>query len=157
MSLGDRIIELRKAAKMNQSDLAKAMDVTRQAVSKWETGQSTPDAANLIRLAELLDTDIEYLTFGRRNYGRRPPVVVNSTQIVEKIVEKPVIQVVEKVVEKPVIRYVERVVPSPSEIQTVEKPVIKKVYRTKYVRNPAELIVVGIICFLLGLILGYFL
>ena len=157
MSLGDRIMELRKASGMNQTDLARAMDVTRQAVSKWENGQSSPDAANLIRLAELLDTDIEYLTTGRRNYGRRPPVVVNSTQIVEKIVEKPVVQVVEKVVEKPVIQYVERVVPSPPEIQTVEKPVVKKVYRTKYVRNPLELIAVGIICFLLGLILGYFL
>ena len=157
MSIGDRISELRKASGINQADLARAMDVSRQAVSKWETDQSCPDATNLIRLAELLDTDIEYLTTGRRNYGRRPPVVVNSTQIVEKIVEKPVIQVVEKVIEKPVIQYVERVIPSPPEIQTVEKPVIKKVYRTRYVRNPVELVAAGIICFLLGLILGYFL
>ena len=154
MSLGDRITELRKAAGMNQSDLAKAMDVTRQAVSKWENGQSSPDAANLIRLAELLDTDIEYLTTGRRNYGRRPPVVVNSTQIVEKIVEKPVVRtvekVVEKIVEKPVVQYVEKPV-----IQYLEKPVIR--YRTKQVRDPMELTIVGIVCFVLGLILGYFL
>ena len=99
MSLGDRITELRKACGMNQADLARAMDVTRQAVSKWETDQSSPDAANLIRLADLLDTDIEYLTTGRRSYGRRPPIVLNSTQIVEKIVEKPVVQTVEKIVE----------------------------------------------------------
>lgn len=153
MSLGDRITELRKAAKMNQSDLAKAMDVTRQAVSKWENGQSSPDSINLIRLAELLDTDIEYLTTGRRNYGRRPPVVVNSTQIIEKIVEKPVVQtvekVVEKIVEKPIIQYVEKPV-----IQYQEKPVIR--YRTKKVRDPMELAIVGIICFILGLIIGYY-
>ena len=154
MSLGERITELRKAAGMNQTDLAKAMDVTRQAVSKWETGQSSPDAANLIRLAELLDTDIEYLTTGRRNYGRRPPVVVNSTQIVEKIVEKPVVRtvetVVEKIVEKPVVQYVEKPV-----IQYQEKPVIR--YRTKKVRDPMELAIVGIVCFVLGLVIGYFL
>lgn len=154
MSLGVRITELRKTAGMNQSDLAKAMDVTRQAVSKWETGQSSPDAANLIRLAELLDTDIEYLTTGRRNYGRRPPVVVNSTQIVEKIVEKPVVRtvekVVEKIVEKPVVQYVEKPV-----IQYQEKPVIR--YRTKQVRDPMELAIVGIVCFVLGLVIGYFL
>ena len=158
MSLGERITELRKAAHMNQTELARAMDVTRQAVSKWETGQSTPDAANLIRLAELLDTDIEYLTSGRRNLGRRPPVVVNSTQIVEKIVEKPVVQTVETIVEKPVIQYVEKPVIQYVEkpvVQYKEKPVIR--YRTKQVRNPAELVLVGVGCFLLGLIAGYFL
>lgn len=149
MSLGERIIELRKAAGLSQYDLAGAMQVSRQAVSKWESDQTSPDAKNLIRLAEVLDTDIEYLTTGRRTFGRRPPVVIKTTETVEKIVEKPVVQVVEKVVE--------RVVPSPPVVQMVEKPVVKKVYRTKYVRNPMELAIVGVICFLAGLIIGYFL
>ena len=146
MSLGERIIELRKAAGLSQYDLANAMEVSRQAVSKWESDQSSPDARNLVRLTEVLDTDIEYLTTGRRTFGRRPPVVIKTTETVEKVVEKPVVQVVEKVVE--------RVVPSPPLIQTVEKPVVKKVYRTKYVRNPAELAIIGAICFFLGLIVG---
>jgi len=42
-------------------------------------------------------------------------------------------------------------------VQYVEKPVIKKVFRTKYRRNPAELAIVGFACFLLGLLVGYFL
>lgn len=146
MSIGERIIELRKLAGMSQLDLAKHMEVTRQAVSKWETDQSSPDAANLIRLSEVLDSDIEYLTTGRRTFGRRPPVVIKTTETVEKVVEKPVVQIVEKVVE--------RVVPSPPVIQTVEKPVLKKVYRTKYVRNPMELIIIGVVCFAAGLIIG---
>jgi len=146
MSLGERIIELRKAAGLSQYDLANAMEVSRQAVSKWESDQSSPDARNLVRLTEVLDTDIEYLTTGRRTFGRRPPVVIKTTETVEKVVEKPVVQVVEKVVE--------RIIPSPPLIQTVEKPVVKKVYRTKYVRNPAELAIIGAICFFLGLIVG---
>ena len=149
MSLGERIMELRKAAGLSQLDLARAVEVSRQAVSKWETDQSNPDAANLIRLADILDTDIEYLTTGRRTYGRRPPVVIKTTETIEKVVEKPVVQVVEKVVEK--------VVPSPPVIQTVEKPVVKKVYRTKYVRDPMAMALVGGVCFLLGLLIGYFL
>lgn len=154
MSLGERIAQLRKESGMNQSDLAKAMDVTRQAVSKWESGLSNPDAANLIRLADLLDTDIEYLTTGRRSYGRRPPVVVKTTQTIEKIVEKPVVQTIEKIVEKPVIQYVDRIVEKPV-VQYVEKPVIR--YRTKHIRNSGEFAVVGIVCFLIGLVIGYFL
>ena len=145
MSLGERISELRKLSGMSQLDLARAMDVSRQAVSKWETDQTCPDASNLIRLSDILDTDIEYLTTGRRTYGRRPPVVIKTTETVEKVVEKPVVQVVEKVVE--------RIVETPV-VQVVEKPVVKKVYRTQYVRNPLELAIVGIVCFGLGILVG---
>ena len=145
MSLGERISELRKACGMSQMELSRQMEVSRQAVSKWETDQSSPDATNLIRLSEILDTDIEYLTTGRRNYGRRPPVVITTTETVEKIIEKPVIQVqetvVEKIIEKPVV-------------QLVEKPVTKKVFRTKYVRNPLELAIIAVFFFLLGFLMG---
>lgn len=148
MSIGERIIELRKEQNLSQGQLAKAMDVSRQAVSKWENDLSSPDSLKMIHLAEVLDTDIEYLTTGRRSYGRRPPVVLKTVETVEKVVEKPVVQVVEKVVEKPIEKTV---------VQYVEKPVVKKVFRVKYRRNPAELAIVGVISFLLGLLVGFFL
>ena len=145
MSFGERITELRTQCGLSQNQLAKAMGVSRQAVSKWETGQSVPDSMNTIRLAEVLETDVEYLTTGRKSYGRRPPVVINTVETVEKVIEKPVIQVVEKVVEKtieiPVIEY-------------VEKPVIKKVYQKQIIRNPLEFAVVGLICFVAGIVIG---
>lgn len=145
MSLGERISELRTLNGLSQYELSKVMDVSRQAVSKWENGQSSPDAMNLIRLAEILDTDIEYLTTGRRSYGRRPPVVLETEKIVEKVVEKPVVQVVEKVIEKIVEKPV---------VQYVEKPVIQKKIRVQYIRNPAEYLIVGGASFLLGILLG---
>lgn len=145
MSIGERIVELRKAAGLSQGQLASALSVSRQAVSKWENDQTAPDSMKMIRLAEVLDTDIEYLSSGRRNFGRRPPVVINTVETVEKVIEKPVIQVVEKILEKtvevPVVEY-------------VEKPVIKKVYRVKYRRNPAELFLIGIACFAAGVLVG---
>ena len=147
MSLGERIIELRKTAGLSQYALAKAMDISRQAVSKWETDQGAPDVMNLIRLADILDTDVEYLATGRKSYGMRPPVVIKTTETIEKIVEKPVVQVKEligeNIIEKPVI-------------QVVEKPVTKKVYRTQYVRNPVELGIVASIFLIIGFLLGYF-
>jgi len=146
MSIGERIIELRNQCGLTQNQLASALEVSRQAVSKWETDQSNPDSMNLIRLSEILDTDIEYLTTGRRTFGRRPPVVIETVNTVEKLVEKPVY--IEKVVEKEVIKEV---------IEYVEKPIIKKVIRTKYMRNPLEFLLIGCICFLLGLLIGWFL
>ncbi len=146
MSLGERIIELRTACGMSQYKLAQEMDVSRQAVSKWETDQTSPDASNLIRLAEILDTDIEYLTTGRRNFGRRPPVVIKTTETVEKVVEKPVYieKIVEIEVEKQVVEY-------------VEKPVIKKVFRTKYIRDPIATLIAGCIGFIAGILVGWLL
>ena len=145
MSVADRISELRKQNKMSQGQLAEALSVSRQAVSKWETGQSLPDSLKMIRLAEVLDTDIEYLSTGRRTMGRRPPIVIPTVETVEKIIEKPVVQIVEKtvekIVEKPVIQY-------------IEKPVIKKVYRVKYQRNLWEFAIVASVCFLIGLMIG---
>jgi len=145
MSLGERIIELRTLCGLSQNQLAKAMEVSRQAVSKWETGQSAPDSLKMIHLAEVLETDVEYLTTGRKNYGRQPPVVINTVETVEKVVEKPVIQVVETVVEKIIERPV---------VEYVETPVIKKVYRKEFVRNPVEFAVCGAFCFLVGLLIG---
>lgn len=145
MSIGERISLLRKEKQISQGDLAKAMNVSRQAVSKWENDLSAPDSLNLIALADLLDTDIDYLTTGRRSYGRRPPVVITTTQTVEKVVEKPVVEVVEKVVEKIVEKPV---------VEYVEKPVVQKVYRTKYIRNPLEYFLLGAGCLLLGIMIG---
>lgn len=148
MSIGERIIELRKAQNMSQGSLAEALGISRQAVSKWENDLSVPDASKMIQLADLLDTDIEYLSSGRRNYGRRPPVVIKTVETIETVVEKHVVQVVEKVVEKivekPVVSY-------------VEKPVVRKVYRKQVVRNPLEFLVCGGLCFFLGLLVGFFL
>lgn len=146
MPIGERITELRKERNMSQGQLARAMDVSRQAVSKWENDLSSPDSLRLIKLADLLDTDVEYLTTGRKSYAIRPPVVLETVKTVEKVVEKPVVQVVEKFVEveKPVVEY-------------VEKPVIKKVIRVKYQRNLPELVMVGLGCFLAGLAIGFLL
>jgi transcriptional regulator with XRE-family HTH domain len=145
MSVGERILELRKAAGISQLDISRALDISRQAVSKWENDASSPDVMNLIKLADLLDTDVEYLATGRKSYGRRPPVVIKTTETVEKIVEKPVVQtvetVVEHIVEKPVYK-------------TIEKPVIKKVYRKQYIRNPREYLLVCLLSFVIGLLLG---
>ena len=149
MSIGERITDLRKKQNMSQGQLAEAMGVSRQAVSKWENDQSSPDTVKLIQLAETLDTDVEYLATGRAMVYRRPPVVIKTVETVEKIQEKPVEKVVEKVVE--------RVVKAPPEIQYVEKPVVKKVYRTRYVRNPVEYWIVGGICLLIGFLIGHFL
>ena len=60
-TLGQRIREHRRRAGMSQEALARQLDVSRQAVTKWESGQSAPSTENLFRLAELFHTTVDLL------------------------------------------------------------------------------------------------
>lgn len=127
MSIGERITELRKKRNMSQAELSRAMDVSRQAVSKWENDQTSPDTIKLIQLAEVLDTEVEYLATGRMPVYEQSPIVLNMVKTEEKIVE------VKKI---------------------IEKPIVKKITRVKYLRNPVEFAVVGAVCFVAGILIG---
>ena len=89
MSIGERISELRKKQNISQVQLAKVMNVSRQAVSKWENDQTAPDTVNLIRLADLLGTDSEYLATGTHSQVKVAPTVVTVDNIVEKVNRYP--------------------------------------------------------------------
>ena len=55
------IKKLRKERKMSQSRLAQELQVTQQAVGKWETGKSTPDSETLRKIAEFFKTSVDFL------------------------------------------------------------------------------------------------
>lgn len=65
MSIGTRIAELRKQKNFSQEYVAGKLDVSRQAVSKWEKDLSKPDTGNMIKLAELFGVSVEYLATGK--------------------------------------------------------------------------------------------
>ena len=98
MNIGERITTLRKEKDISQAELAKRLSVSRQAVSKWEQGTSTPDTERLIQLAEILDTEVEYLATGV--HPEPGSVVLNVVETVERVQEKVVV--------KEVIRHVRR-------------------------------------------------
>lgn len=64
MNLGERLYALRKAKGLSQEEVAERLSVTRQTVSKWETGQSTPDFDKVMPLCELYDISTEELFTG---------------------------------------------------------------------------------------------
>jgi transcriptional regulator with XRE-family HTH domain len=150
VSVGRRIYDLRKELNISQVDLAKIMGITRQAVSKWENDLSAPDTLNLIKLADVLETDVEYLATGRKKLPPSPPPPVRIVEPVEKIVEVEKVIEVEKPVE--IIRVVE--VEKPVET-IVEKNIVRRIIRFKYRRNPVEYVAIGLICFILGLLIGF--
>lgn len=61
MNLCDHIKECRKSAGLSQDKLAELVGVSRQAVTKWEAGQTAPSTENLLKLAEIFGTTVDRL------------------------------------------------------------------------------------------------
>ena len=73
MSIGERIQALRKQRGMSQEQLADALSVSRQAVSKWETDESQPDIERLAEISSMFNVSTDYLIKGEysANTGAR--------------------------------------------------------------------------------------
>ena len=61
MSFADRLKEARRISGLSQEDLAEQLDVSRQAVGKWEQGQSYPEVEKLLTLCAVLNTSLDAL------------------------------------------------------------------------------------------------
>lgn len=64
MNLGNRIKQEREKLNLSQDELAQKMNISRQAVSKWETGKSYPDIETIIKLSELYHLTLDELVKG---------------------------------------------------------------------------------------------
>ena len=64
MNISDRIQALRKSRGISQEQLADVLGVSRQAVSKWEAEQSSPDLERIVAMAEYFDVTTDYLLRG---------------------------------------------------------------------------------------------
>lgn len=56
--------QLRQEKAFSQEGLAQELFISRQAISKWETGEATPDMENLVKLATILDVSLDELVLG---------------------------------------------------------------------------------------------
>jgi len=61
MKLGEKLQKLRKARGWSQEELAGELGVSRQAVSRWESDETLPDAANILKLSDLFGVTTDYL------------------------------------------------------------------------------------------------
>ncbi|MBQ4581728.1 MAG: helix-turn-helix transcriptional regulator [Oscillospiraceae bacterium] len=61
MTLGEKILALRKARGWSQEELAGRIGVTRQALSRWESDTAVPDTVNVVELSDLFGVSCDYL------------------------------------------------------------------------------------------------
>lgn len=67
MTLGEKIKNLRNNIGLTQEQLASKLNVSRQAITKWESDKGMPDIENLKALSKLLNVSIDYLVDDNKN------------------------------------------------------------------------------------------
>lgn len=80
MNLSERILALRKARNLSQEELAEQIGVSRQAVGKWESGQSLPDLDKVIALSEFFEVSCDYLLKGAVPEAPTAPEVLKEDE-----------------------------------------------------------------------------
>ena len=74
MTFGDKLQKLRKCKGLSQEQLADKLEVSRQAISKWELGDTMPELNKIVAIANFFDVTTDYL--------------INEKEDVEKPVEE---------------------------------------------------------------------
>lgn len=92
MKFHEKLHNLRKNAGITQVELAERLMVSRQAISKWETGNAIPDLENIISICDLFDVSLDYLV--------RDTHIVETEEIVQNTTKKRVQQEYKKTIFK---------------------------------------------------------
>ncbi len=85
MKLSDKIIKHRKANGWSQEDFAEKLNVSRQAISRWENGTVLPDAQNILQISKLFRVTTDYLLNDDYESDNDIPAVKTATEETETL------------------------------------------------------------------------
>ena len=85
MEFNNRLYQLRKQKGLSQEELASRLNVSRQTVSKWEVGDSTPDMEKLTAMSALFDVSLDQLVLGKEAPQSEAPA---KSPLIDTISEK---------------------------------------------------------------------
>ena len=88
MTLGQKITKLRKDKKLSQADIASAIGVSRDAISKYERGDIVPSVENAKRIADVLEVSLDYLVSEEENQEAIDNRMVKRIKELQKLSER---------------------------------------------------------------------
>ncbi|MHB1150750.1 MAG: helix-turn-helix domain-containing protein [Eubacteriales bacterium] len=88
MTIGEKLYKLRTKNGLSQGSLAEFVDVSRQSISKWETGQAKPDVDKIVKLSEIFHVTVDYLVKDNDNLEDKQEVPAYEQKIFTNKVEK---------------------------------------------------------------------
>ena len=87
MRFEEKLYSLRKHAGLSQEQLADKLEVSRQAVSRWEQGVALPDANNIVEISKIFCVSTDYLLFDEYNYSLEEgsePLAIQKNSLPER-------------------------------------------------------------------------
>lgn len=84
--IGERLREARRSASMSQEEAAAELNISRQAISRWETGQTLPQTGEWYYVGQLYGVSLDYLVYGIRT------VPVNDYAVLSTVLGRPGVQ-----------------------------------------------------------------
>ena len=81
MKISEKIVHLRKMNGLSQEDLAEKLEVSRQAISRWEMGTAKPDANNILQISKLFGVTTDYLLHDEYESDDDLPKIKENNQI----------------------------------------------------------------------------
>ncbi len=87
MEFNNKLYELRKQKGLSQEELANRLNVSRQTISKWEVGESTPDMEKLAAISELFDISLDELVLDKATNKEEPKEQTTKSDLYSDIKE----------------------------------------------------------------------
>ena len=87
MEFNNKLYELRKQKGFSQEELANRLNVSRQTISKWEVGESTPDMEKLVAISDLFKVSLDELVMDKEPQKAEPSVQVVKSELYSDVKE----------------------------------------------------------------------
>ena len=87
MEFNNKLYELRKQKGFSQEELANRLNVSRQTISKWEVGESTPDMEKLVAISDLFEVSLDELVKGEESKMAEPSERIVRSELYSDIKE----------------------------------------------------------------------
>lgn len=88
MDFNNRLYQLRKQKGFSQEELANRLNVSRQTISKWEVGDSTPDMEKLVAISDLFGVSLDNLVTGKEDEPQPATTATTKSEFVTVLNEK---------------------------------------------------------------------
>ena len=85
MKFHEKLIKLRKSKGLSQEELAEMLDVSRQAISRWELESTLPDVPNLLKISEIFGVTTDYLVHDDYESDEDMPIVQEKNEEITNI------------------------------------------------------------------------
>lgn len=94
MNLGENIYRLRSEHNMSQGDLADALEVSRQSVSKWENNSAVPELDKLVKMAHIFGITLDEMVSGKADSSIPTPPPPNEPQPPHRLTNTQILGIV---------------------------------------------------------------